>query len=116
MGRIRCDLEAVLDRIGGDRDLLAQLASVVLEDLTAMLDAVDQAIRVRDAVETRRTAHRLKGAVGNFEVQPLFDLALSIERAGAEERLDDAVRDWATLNSYINEFRTFLMGMIEQQP
>lgn len=115
MSQIHCDFDAVLDRVGGDRELLAQLALVVLGDLDGLLDALRTALESADTAEIRARAHRLKGAIGNFEVQPVFDLALAIERAGAEQRLGDARRDWDELGQYLDEFRTFLTGVSKQQ-
>jgi signal transduction histidine kinase/CheY-like chemotaxis protein len=82
--------DAVLARMGGDRQLLAEVARLFVEDAPRHLEAIAQAIANRDAESLRRAAHALKGAAANFDAQSVVDLARELERIGDRDELLNA--------------------------
>jgi HPt (histidine-containing phosphotransfer) domain-containing protein len=84
------DRPALLDRLGGDEGLLTEVSRVFLEDCPGQLTAIRSALEARDADRVRTSAHALKGAAANLSARGLFEAASTLERLGAESRLDAA--------------------------
>lgn len=76
------DREDALARVGGDTELLAEIAGLFLAEYPGLMDELRDALANGDASKLERTAHALKGSVANFGAKPAVDSALAIERAG----------------------------------
>ena len=76
------DREAALGRVGGDVDLLKEIAGLFLEDELNMVDAIDQSAAARDAKSLERSAHTLKGCVSNFGAAEAYEASLALEQLG----------------------------------
>jgi HPt (histidine-containing phosphotransfer) domain-containing protein len=76
------DLESALARLGGDRDLFAEMAGILLEDLPKLQDELHAAVAERDATAVRSKAHALKGLVAGCGGVRAASLAQSLEDAG----------------------------------
>jgi HPt (histidine-containing phosphotransfer) domain-containing protein len=76
------DRSACLARVDGDEDLLGELAKIFLDECPAQLAAVREAVARGDCQTVERTAHALKGAVGNFAAHFVFDRAECLEIQG----------------------------------
>jgi HPt (histidine-containing phosphotransfer) domain-containing protein len=84
------DKESALDRVGGDLDLLIELAGIFIEDCPSIISRIEQAIQDEDAETLHRSAHTLKGAVGNFSAQATFEAAFELESKGRSKQLEGA--------------------------
>lgn len=97
------DLPAVMERLGGDEELLRELAALYVEDEGRLLAAMAEAIERGDADALRRAAHTLKGAVSNFCAPRAHAAAQALETAGRDGQLAaapallDALRKELTL-------------------
>jgi two-component system, sensor histidine kinase and response regulator len=80
----------LIDRLGGDVDLLADVVQLFLDDCPKRLAAISAAVEQRDAEAIRTSAHALKGAAGTIAAAAVFEAAQTLERIGAEKRLDAA--------------------------
>ena len=78
------DLDAVLARVEGDRDLLAELTRIFGEQAALQLASIRSAIDTGDALTLERTAHALRGAVANFGAREAVRLAHELELAGRQ--------------------------------
>ena len=87
------ELNEALDRVGGDLDLLREVAELFLRDSPKMMAAVKTACAAGDAPALARAAHNLKGCVGTFCADQAFDAAQALEAAGRNEDLSAAVGD-----------------------
>ncbi len=66
------DLDAALERVGGDSDLLSEIAALFLEQAPESLAAIRNAVKAgRDGRSIQQECHRLKGSIGNFAAQLL---------------------------------------------
>jgi two-component system sensor histidine kinase/response regulator len=90
--------EAVLERLGGDEELFAEVTRLFLEFCPAGVSAIKAAIDDHDAGRLRTTAHALRGAAANLSADALCDAAQTLERLGAESRLDPAEAAWRRLS------------------
>ena len=82
------DLETALHRVGGDRELLAEVAHIFLEGWPQQREALRAAARTCDATELFRSAHRVKGTAANLAANTIARIAETLERRGTAESLD----------------------------
>lgn len=85
--RSALDRELALSRLGGDLELLQEIALLFLSDSERMLREIENAVLARDAKALDRAAHMLKGCVSNFGAQHLHDVSLALERMGRDGNL-----------------------------
>jgi CheY-like chemotaxis protein len=83
-------LDSALERVGGDEDLLREIAEMFLSESQTLLAQMRQAIAQSDAALLKRTGHTLKGLARNFGADDAAQAALDVERIGDEGRLDEA--------------------------
>jgi len=83
-----------LERLGGDEELLREIAGLFLEDTQELVEEIRRAAYARDAAALQRAAHTLKGSVGNFGAEGTFEAAYQLEKMGRSGDLtgvEDAV-------------------------
>jgi HPt (histidine-containing phosphotransfer) domain-containing protein len=74
--------EEALARVEGDRQLLADMAELFLENGPKLLSEVRAAVAQHDSEALERTSHALKSSVGNFSAHPSYEAALNLEKIG----------------------------------
>ncbi len=92
------DRDSALARMGGDEQLLQDVATIFLEDCPMRLQAIRSAIDQQSAVRLRHEAHALKGAAGNLSASGLFEAARTLERLGTDNQLAGAEAAWRRLS------------------
>ena len=92
------DRDRLMERLGGDRQLLVDVVRVFLDDCPARLAAIKAAVDSGDSEQIQATAHALKGAAANLSASGLFEAARTLERLGAEGRLEPADAAWRRLS------------------
>ncbi len=75
------DLPELLNRVEGDRELLAELFRLSRDDLPENREALHEAIDGVDLGKVAIAAHKLKGMLANLSATRLASLAAQIERA-----------------------------------
>ena len=85
-----CDRAGLMARVGGDPDLFTEIVQLFLTDCPVRVAAIKAAVDARDAELIRTTAHALKGAAGNLSAPALVAAARTLERIGADGRVDAA--------------------------
>ena len=76
--------EPIVNAVGGDLKLLARVSDAFTKQTPLLLTHIRKAIDAGDAEELYQGAHKMKGAVSNFEGDPSFDLSLMLETAARE--------------------------------
>ena len=84
------DLNAALERVGGDQELLKEIAQLFLDDAPGGLALIREAVEKNDALALQRAAHSLKGSVANFGAEETVEAAYQLEQMGANGKLDGA--------------------------
>ena len=77
-----CDLDAFIERVGGDEELAREMALLFIPDAARLLDRIEEAVRNGDAEQLRQEAHALKGAAGNFGAARTVSGAMELEHMG----------------------------------
>jgi signal transduction histidine kinase/DNA-binding response OmpR family regulator len=92
------DYAEVLDRLGGDRDLLAEALRAFVDECPRMRQAVQAAIEAGDGERLERGAHELKGAASILGSAAVVDAARALEILGRHRALDGAEEAWRRLD------------------
>jgi HPt (histidine-containing phosphotransfer) domain-containing protein len=96
------DSAELVDRVGGDRELVAELICRFLEDCPALVAAIASAVEDRDTERARSAAHALKGAAATVAVTAVFEAAQMLERVAAERRVDAMAPAWRALSTEVS--------------
>jgi len=109
------DREIALSRVGGDTDLLREIAAIFVEDYPNTLAELHDALLRQDATTLERAAHGLKGSVANFGAQPAVDAALRLERMGYAGDFSAAANTLALLDRALSHLRIELDALCTGQ-
>jgi HPt (histidine-containing phosphotransfer) domain-containing protein len=83
-------VDAALQRLGGDVELLDQIILIYLEDAPTLLHTARQSLANGDAGELRRAAHSLKGMMATLGAPAGVNAALRLEQCAALSDLTSA--------------------------
>ena len=78
------DFSALLEMLGGDKQIVASLLSKFVDELTTDLAASELSITHQDAEALRQIAHRIKGTSANLHALMLSAAARELEQACTE--------------------------------
>ncbi len=99
------DREALLERTGGDMDLLRELVEIFVDDSLLLVDRIRQAVVQKDADELEKAAHGLKGSVLNFGAKSVAAIAQALETMGRNRDLTQAQNVVAELERQVQKLR-----------
>lgn len=108
------DRTKVLERMGGDRDLLKEIAGLFVSECPRMLSDIRDAVKDGDAEALHKAAHALKGSVGNFAAEAAVQAALRLETMGRTGAMSDASRAVKELEREIDRVREGLSALTEE--
>ncbi len=101
-----------LDRVGGDQNLLSELASLFLKESVETLGALKQALAAQDARAVMELAHRLRGSASNFGAEATCNAAQRLESLGRSRSLQGGEEALAELETTVASLRLALAGML----
>jgi len=84
----KLDCEVALERLGGDEELLREVAGLFLDEYPMLLRDIQSAAMSRDAEALQRAAHSMKGSVSNFGADVVYQAAFILEKKGRAGELD----------------------------
>jgi two-component system sensor histidine kinase/response regulator len=105
------DKTVALSRVGGDVELLKEIAMLFLDDYPKSLSELRQAVESGDAKGVERTAHGLKGSVSNFGARPAVDAAFQLETMGRTRTLVEVEQVLHTLELALAALRPELESL-----
>ncbi len=108
------DREELLDRVDGDRQFLAELVQMFVEDCPGWLAAIRNSIDRGDARGLKLAAHTLRGAVANFSARAAADAAGALEAMGRAGNLNAAAGAYATLEEAVRRLGRALAEFVPQ--
>jgi PAS domain S-box-containing protein len=100
------DMEGALERVEGDRNFLAELAVIYLDEVSKLSSALAEAYSKQDIVAASKIAHTIKGASSNFCAQPLHEAAFTFEKITTENASDEIAEAYRNLNSEIDRLNS----------
>ncbi len=102
------DLHTALENLGGDLDLLRQVATMFIENHAEQLAELEQKILGADALGLREVAHRLKGSLGAFAAHHAMERAKALEMMGKAGELQQAQEVFVELRDSMLRLIEFL--------
>jgi HPt (histidine-containing phosphotransfer) domain-containing protein len=102
------DLVALLGSVGGDRELLDEVADTFTAEVPGWITALRAAVSSGDSATLFRVAHRVTGAVGYFKATGVRQAAADLEAMGREGKLEGASAAVDLLQGKLLELSAFL--------
>ena len=82
----------ILDRVGGDLELLRDIIKLFLEDYPKLVAEIREAFQMGDSERLAKATHTLKGSVSNFAAEAAVQAALKVENIARSGDLTDATQ------------------------
>jgi HPt (histidine-containing phosphotransfer) domain-containing protein len=105
------DKNAILERVGGDLDLLRGVIDIFTEDCPRMMANIQTAVAAKSPKALQDAAHSLKGAISNFTSEGPFKAALRLEVLGHSGDLKGVEEDQTALEHEMTTLAVALGGM-----
>ena len=102
------NLVEALERVGGDRQLLGEMATLFLQSSPKLLTDLQTALVHQDAKALAYAAHTLKGSAGNFSAPGVFNAAASLEKLARTQDLVQAPAVLTTLTHELSRLQSAL--------
>jgi HPt (histidine-containing phosphotransfer) domain-containing protein len=104
------DRTAALEHCGGDEQLLGELVSMFLVEISGWMSSLSEGLATGDAEKVKRTAHTIKGAVSTLAARPAQATALRLEEIGKQGDLSKSGPAWEEMQAAIERLRKALAG------
>jgi signal transduction histidine kinase/DNA-binding response OmpR family regulator len=92
------DVDALMERMMGDKQMAATVLKVFLDDMPGEIDALMNFVEAGSVVSAQEMAHKIKGASGNVGGEALRALASNLEAAAKAGNLPELRATAAGLN------------------
>ena len=102
------DLEDLLARVEGDREILRELAQVFLRGLPGHLGRLEAFLAAEDQQAIIQEAHAFKGELANLSAKAASNMAREMELAAKAGDMERLGRSWQGLRQEIRRFREAL--------
>jgi signal transduction histidine kinase/CheY-like chemotaxis protein/HPt (histidine-containing phosphotransfer) domain-containing protein len=102
------DWEAALERVNGDRELLAELVQLFLREYPGWVGEMNRGLAAGEAPLVKRAAHNVKSCLGNFGARAAYERALRVEAIGREGNLAGADEACRALEQSLERLRPVL--------
>jgi HPt (histidine-containing phosphotransfer) domain-containing protein len=106
------DEAALLERVEGDVELLAEIVALFREGSPRLLEEVRAAVAAGDSAALKRAAHTLKGAASNFGATAVVGIALELEMMGRANDLSWAAQARDNLEVFMCELDAVLARLL----
>jgi two-component system sensor histidine kinase/response regulator len=108
------DVPAALQRVEGDAELLAELATLFEQESEQLLAKMNEAFAQHDSQALKQAVHALKGSVGNFAAMPAYAAALELERLAREGDRGQVEKAITVLENEITRLRPALEEFLQK--
>ncbi len=107
------DKDEILEKFDGDKEFIAELVEIFINDAPEQLSEIKEAVGNLNSEDLQKSAHKLKGAIANFEQKAAFETALKIEMMGRNNRLEGAEDAYGTLAGEVGYLMDALKEFVE---
>jgi protein-histidine pros-kinase len=104
----------ILAHFDGDAELVRELAEIFLGECPRLLADIRAAIESNDAPALQRSAHALKGSVGNFSASDAHSSAHQLEMLGKLGSTEGAAQAFAVLEVQLQRFNQILSHLARE--
>ncbi|MBF0477784.1 MAG: Hpt domain-containing protein [Deltaproteobacteria bacterium] len=106
------DREALLIRTLNSMELATELVQMCLHELPQDMSAIRDEIDRGDSPGLSKSAHTLKGVLGNLSAEAACEAALALEIIGRQGALDRAAAAYSSLEYEINRLQPMLTAFL----
>jgi HPt (histidine-containing phosphotransfer) domain-containing protein len=99
------DYQALLARCMGNQDLVRRLLRKFAEQIEGDLASLRQSLAEKDALETAKAAHKIKGATANLTIEAVRKLVAGLEEQARAGVLEHGERTLAQLEQAVADAR-----------
>jgi HPt (histidine-containing phosphotransfer) domain-containing protein len=116
MDQNRClfNLQDLLDRTDGDKELACQLMQMYLEQVDQNLSEIEEAVAKKDAKRLQFVAHSLKGSSADLSAETVRSVAYQMERCGASGELSGAPALLGQLKETLNNTKGLISRHLKE--
>lgn len=107
------DRAIALERVGGDLELLQEVARLFIDDCPNCMQSIRAAIDAGDPKALERAAHNLKGAVANFGAKNTVEAALKLEQMGRAGQIEGAEQAYSALSASLERLTPELVALAD---
>lgn len=107
--------DALLNAFDNDWDFLKEAVDMFVSDYPPMIETIKDALKAKDANSIRRTAHALKGMVGNFQAKTAAKAAFNLEEMGRNSEFSGMSQACKTLISELAGLEKTLLGLVREK-
>lgn len=105
------DIEFALSRIGGDTELLREIAGLFVEEEAKLMSDIKSALDEGNSKKLETAAHTLKGMLSNFGANAAVEAAFTIERVAREGDMGRALTAYPDLEKEMSRLRPAVKGL-----
>jgi len=108
------DRASLLERVEGDRELLAEMIQLFLADAPQLLGAMRSALQQGDMILLERSAHSMKGAAGNMSAQVTVNSALRLEQSAKKGDAESSKVNLGALEAAVERLLPVLADLCQE--
>ena len=108
------DKDALLAAFDHDWDFFKEAVDMFVADYRPMMTAIQKALKTKDADTLKRTAHALKGMVGNFQGSVGARAAFNLEEMGRQGDFAGADQEYDRLTDELAELEKTLLNLVDE--
>lgn len=112
----RIDWAAALEHVEGDRELLAEVARLFVEEWSITRAELDASLDKHDLKVTERLAHGLKGAAANLGAQSISEPAFRLEKLARAGEYQEARNQWTIVRDGVEHVLTQIGSLLANIP
>jgi PAS domain S-box-containing protein len=109
--RVAVHAEELLERVGGDRELVAELLDLLRQDYPGQIETMRRAIARNDGKALEQVAHSMRGALGNLAATDGAELASELEKVGKSGHITHAQAMLTELDAELDRVVRQLEGL-----
>ncbi len=107
----KLDKAVALERLGGDEELLKEVAALFLDEYPTLMAEIKVALGAKNANRLERAAHSLKGSVSNFGSDAAWQAAYEMEKMGRANDLANSEAAYSHLASVMEAIHPELSAL-----
>jgi len=109
------DREALLQAFDNDWNFFKEVVDMFVADYPQMMTDIKKAIADGDTSMLQRTAHALKGMLGNFQVDSAVQQAFALEKMGRDESLEKSQEIFKMLSAELDRLKRMFVDMSQEK-
>lgn len=108
------NLEKLFDEYSENKEILKHLLKSVITNLPLLIKEMENGIVKKDMETIEKSAHKLKGALGNIKAEKLCELADKMEKTAKQKNIDKAILIFEEINSEVENLKNVILKDFEK--